>query len=93
MSDGTSDVHPDYRSGSRLVGELKERYDYVEDGTGSGDKFRVTVSRTFTPRELFDDAAKHGFRVRSAANMVISFRRINNHPTDPRSDDGEGDDE
>jgi hypothetical protein len=80
------DVHPDYRSGSRLAGELKDRYDYVNDGGGSGDRFRINLSKTFTPSELFDDAAKHGFRVHSASNKVILFRRIDNHPTDPRTD-------
>jgi len=80
------DVHPDFRTGSRLTGELKDRYDYVADGTGSGDKFRLNVDRTFTPSELFEDAAKHGFRVQSATNEVILFKRIDNHPTDPRTD-------
>ena len=81
-----SEIHPDYRSGAKLGGELVDEYDSVEFVKGSGSRFtlEVTSGGVFVPGPLFDKAERHGFRVAyvsQVGDVKIGFTRIDDHPT------------
>jgi len=86
-------VHEDFRSGAKLAGELADEFNHIEttDSKSGGDRFTVRneslTGDTFG--NITEKAAKHGFRIRSVMDdgRKLAFTRIENHETDPRTEE------
>jgi len=83
------EIHPDFRSGAKLGGELVNEYDFVDFKRGKGSWFILEIdSDEVAPPwgELTGKAAQHGFRVAHFSDSIVRFVRMDNDPTDPRND-------